>query len=130
MEVRPSKQKELLQAIDGLTKAKKRSERGFLGARVKLDTGNSRNLVIVEAWETVEDVEAYLQSEYFNILRGGLQILTTGADIEYSVGEGHTVSQCLYPRSASEITVTNPSATIPDRHHSEDDGDISGGIVV
>jgi quinol monooxygenase YgiN len=82
MEIRPSKQKELLQTIDGLTKAKKRSERGFLDARVKTDNENSHSLAVIEEWETVEDVEAYLQSEYFNILRGGMKFLTSSWEME------------------------------------------------
>jgi quinol monooxygenase YgiN len=81
MNVRPAKQKELLQTIAELTEAQQ-GVRGFLGMHVLTDADDSNKFTLLEEWDTSADVTAYMQSEYFQILRGALRILTVSAEIE------------------------------------------------
>lgn len=81
MNVRPAKQKELLQTIAELTEAQQ-GVRGFLGMHVLTDADDSNKFTLVEEWDTSADVTAYMQSEYFQILRGALRVLTESAEIE------------------------------------------------
>jgi quinol monooxygenase YgiN len=83
MQVRPSKQKELLQTLDELKEVKGKMKR-FLDARVCMDNKDENGLTLFEEWETREDADAYMQSEYFIILRGAMKILTSAWTIEQS----------------------------------------------
>lgn len=83
MQVRPSKQKELLQTLDELRHVQLK-EKGFIDARVRLNNGNEHALTLIEEWETRKDAEAYMQSEYFSVLRGAMKTLTSSSVIEVS----------------------------------------------
>ena len=85
MQVRPSKRKELLQTLDDLRYVKRR-ETGFLDSLVCPNTGDENALTCIEQWETQEDLEAYLDSYYFSVLKGALKVLTTSATIEFPDG--------------------------------------------
>lgn len=81
IDVRPSKQKELLQTITELTESQQ-SLSGFRDIRIRVDAENAHQLTVLEEWDTSADVAAYMQSDYFQILRGALRVLTTAAEIE------------------------------------------------
>lgn len=106
MDVQPAKRNELLIAIQELTEAK-RSEQGFVDARVCMDNGNESQLTLIEEWETPEDVEVYLQSEYFRILLGGIKILTSSAYLEHIAASGKKECQQIHNKSAAKQMVRN-----------------------
>jgi quinol monooxygenase YgiN len=83
MNVHPTKRKELLQTLDEL-KEVKRKKKGFIDAHVCMKNGNENTVTLIEEWETKEDVDAYMQSEYFYILRGAMKLLTSVSEIEFS----------------------------------------------
>ena len=81
----PTKEQELLQTLQELT-AGMRQEKGFLRGSVGM---NGKNVMkFIEAWETPEDLNAYLQSYYFSVLRGAMKVLTSSAEIEFSTNGG------------------------------------------
>jgi quinol monooxygenase YgiN len=86
VDVRPSKQTELLQTIAELTESQ-RSLSGFRDIRILVDAENELRLTMLEEWDTSADVTAYMQSDYFQILRGALRVLTSAADIEIVPGD-------------------------------------------
>lgn len=83
MNVPPTKRKELLQTLDEL-KEVKRKEKGFIDARVCMKNDNENTVTLIEEWQTQEDVDAYMQSEYFYVLRGAMKLLTSSSEIEFS----------------------------------------------
>jgi len=85
MDIRPEKRREMLITLQELTE-RMRKEPGFVDARIRMN-GKQRNaLTFVEEWDTQDAVNAYMQSEYFSILKGALQVLTTSALITLSNG--------------------------------------------
>ena len=83
MQVRPSKRKELLQTLDDLRREKRRMK-GFLDSLALTPNGNNDALTFIEKWKTQEDMDAYLQSYYFSVLRGALKVLTASANITFT----------------------------------------------
>lgn len=81
IDVRRPKQKELLQTIAELTECQ-RNLSGFRDMRIQMDADNDHRLTLLEEWDTAADVTTYMQSEYFQILRGALRVLTESAEIE------------------------------------------------
>jgi len=45
-------------------------------------------LTLIEAWETPEDADMYMQSDNFAILRGAMKLLPSSAQIEFSTNGG------------------------------------------
>ena len=76
----PPKQQELLLTLHELI-AVMRRDQGFVDARVCLRDADSPVLTLVEKWATPEAAQAYMQSEYFRVLRGALQLLTSSSEI-------------------------------------------------
>ena len=83
----PTKEQELLQTLQELT-AGMRQEKGFL--RGSVGTNGKNVMKFIEAWETPEDLHAYLQSYYFSVLRGALKLLTSSSEIEFTPEGGQT----------------------------------------
>jgi len=85
MKARPAKRQELLQTLHELTDEMRR-EHGFLDARIRMNGGNNNVLTFIEEWVTQEDVNAYMGSDYFHVLRGAMKLLTESSEIEFSRG--------------------------------------------
>jgi quinol monooxygenase YgiN len=83
MKVRSAKRRELLQTLDELTEEMRR-EHGFLDARIGMNGEKDNKLTFIEEWDTEDDMNAYVQSPYFRVLKGALKVLTTSAAIEFS----------------------------------------------
>ncbi len=89
----PARRKELLQTLHELIGVMG-SEQGFLEARVDIDAGNQNVVTLVEGWETQGDVEAYMHSEYFDVLVGATEILSTSSKIACSQHDGVFQEAC------------------------------------
>jgi quinol monooxygenase YgiN len=76
----PSKRQELLLTLNELITVMRRYT-GFLDARIRMKGGDSLVMTLIEEWETPEALHAYMQSEYFRVLHGALQLLTTSAEV-------------------------------------------------
>jgi quinol monooxygenase YgiN len=100
VDMRPSKQKELLQTIAELTESQ-RSLPGFRDIRIRVDAENTHQLTMLEEWDTSADVTAYMQSDYFQILRGALRVLTSAADIEIVPGDNNLNGSTRPTRTAA-----------------------------
>ncbi|GAK60621.1 antibiotic biosynthesis monooxygenase [Candidatus Vecturithrix granuli] len=80
MTVLPQKRQELLLTLHELI-AVMRQDTGFLDARISMKNGNSSVVTLIAEWETPEAVQTYMQSEYFRILCGALQLLTSSSEV-------------------------------------------------
>jgi len=85
----PTKEQELLQTLQELTEVM-RQEKGFLRGSVGMNGKNANVVKFIEAWETPEDLNAYMQSYYFSVLRGALKLLTSSSEIEFTPEGGQT----------------------------------------
>lgn len=84
----PAKQKELLQTLEELAFVM-RQEKGFRDARIGIDAENQNLVTFIEMWESQQDADAYVQqSQYFQVLRGAMHVLTSFAQIEFSTNGG------------------------------------------
>jgi quinol monooxygenase YgiN len=83
----PAKRQELLQTLHELAPLK-RKEKGFIDSRVQIDARDGNRLTLVEEWETRDALNAYMQSELFQILCGALKLLTASADMTFRTVEG------------------------------------------
>ena len=63
-----------------------------------MDAKKDNKLTFIEEWETQDDVNAYMQSNYFCVLKGALKLLTKSAIIETSNG------RLCYTHSSKEVT--------------------------
>jgi quinol monooxygenase YgiN len=87
MQIRPSKHKELLQTLDDLRRVK-RQEKGFLDSLIVTSNGDHDTLTFIEQWQTQTDLDAYLQSYYFSVLRGAIKLLTVTSEVAFRTTKG------------------------------------------
>ncbi len=106
VEIAPSKQKEFVQTVDALTAAK-HAEPGFLGAVIACSAERADRLTILETWATPADVAIYLDSRYYAILCGGIQVLALSAEIEYPTESGALHRERIY-QCATEPVPSGP----------------------
>lgn len=85
MEARPAKRQELLQTLRELMD-EMRLEHGFLDAHISIHGKQNHALTFIEEWETQDDVNAYMRSYYFSVLKGALKVLSSSAIIDLSNG--------------------------------------------
>jgi len=85
MEIRPAKRREMMITLQELTDAMQNVP-GFLNAHIGMNGKNDNELTFIEEWETQYDVNAYMQSNFFRVLKGALKVLTSSASIELSNG--------------------------------------------
>jgi quinol monooxygenase YgiN len=89
MQVRPSKLKELLQTLDELRR-EKRQMKGFIDSLVFTPNDDNDVLTFVEEWNTQEDLDTYLQSYYFSVLKGAMKVLTSSSEISFTTNSHAT----------------------------------------
>lgn len=101
MDARPEKRKELLQTFAGLLPLLEQ-ESGYYDSRVYADRNNVNHLLLVEQWESRQDAERHMQSNYFTILRGAMQLLTTSSDITFAPVPQSTHTQPIFANQCQE----------------------------
>jgi len=74
MQVLPEKRKELSQTIVSLI-GSLRTEKGCLRCDFCQCMENENELRIFEEWDTRENLDSYLKSEHFRVLRGAMTLL-------------------------------------------------------
>jgi quinol monooxygenase YgiN len=85
--VRPEKDQELLVTLQEL-KSLKRQANGYVGTTVHRDPEEKQVITLCEHWQTRKDLEDYMQSPAFEVLRGAIDILTASAEMEIMTGNG------------------------------------------
>lgn len=98
IDVRPAKQKELVQTMSALVE-QVRQEAGCVSSQCYCDAENENALCVLEEWETQADVDAHLRSDHWKVLRGALKLLNGPAKVKI-----HTISQT---RGEEAVEVTN-----------------------
>lgn len=74
--LRPEKRKEFLQTIGRLLEPMKETK-GCVNFRCYVDTTDENSSLLLGEWETESDLNRYLHSEDFAILRGAIRVLST-----------------------------------------------------
>ncbi len=86
--VRPEKRNELLDAMRSLQRDKL-LERGICGSRVYECKEDTTHLVLIDEWETEENLRSYTHKEGFRVLLGALRTLCAEAEVTYdAIGTG------------------------------------------
>lgn len=85
MTVCPEKSRELLITLHELVEEMKKVH-GFLDAHIHNENAHPEKVSFTEHWDTQEDVDAYMMSDYFTILRGAMKVLTISHEITVSSG--------------------------------------------
>ena len=75
--VKPEKRKELVQTIRRLLGPIK-TVKGCRTIRFYLDTADKNSSLLLSEWETESDLERYVRSNDFAILRGAIMVLSVG----------------------------------------------------
>jgi quinol monooxygenase YgiN len=83
MRVLPGKRDEFLQLVRSLHDDIKNTK-GFSNSTLFQDTDDSDSFNHIVEWETQKDLDAYLQSELYKVLVGGVKILCSQSDIRYN----------------------------------------------
>ena len=76
--VRPEKRNELAQTIGRLLEPAK-NVKGCRTNRFYLDAADENSSLLLSEWETESDLERYMRSDEFAILRGALMVLSLGS---------------------------------------------------
>ena len=76
--VRPEKRIELAQTIGRLLEPAK-NVKGCRTNRFYLDAADENSSLLLSEWETESDLERYMRSNEFAILRGALMVLSVGS---------------------------------------------------
>src|SRR5689334_23541240 len=76
--VRPEKRIELAQTIGRLLEPAK-TVKGCRTIRFYLDAADENSSLLLSEWETESDLERYLRSDDFAILRGAITVLSIGS---------------------------------------------------
>lgn len=79
--VRPEKDQELLVTLHEL-ESLNRQATGYVGTTVHRDPEEKQVITLCEQWQTRKDLEHYMQSHAFEVLRGAIKVLTSSAEIE------------------------------------------------
>lgn len=74
--LRPEKRKEFLQTIRRLLEPV-RETKGCVAFRCYFDTADENSSLLMGEWETESDLNQYLHSDDFAILRGAIRVLST-----------------------------------------------------
>jgi quinol monooxygenase YgiN len=80
--VRPEKRDEFLDAMRSLQK-ERLSEPGIKGSQLYDYTEEPTRFLVIDEWETDEDLKRFLSKEGFSILLGALRTLCSEAEIKY-----------------------------------------------
>jgi quinol monooxygenase YgiN len=84
MHTLPKKRKELVQTLLSLG-GDVRQKKGCLSHHIYEDLENENIISILEEWETQNDLEAYLHSDLFGVLKGAMRLLNTSQQMKFNV---------------------------------------------
>jgi quinol monooxygenase YgiN len=84
----PQKRIEFMQTatdmVDSIPK-----EKGNISARLYQDVKDEHSLFILTEWETEEDLDGYVQSDHFKVLRWVVSEMTRSSAVRFSRTEDH-----------------------------------------
>jgi quinol monooxygenase YgiN len=80
--VQPEKRSEFLDAIHSLQKDRFK-EHGLSGSQIYEYREESNRFILIDEWETDEDLQRYFSKQGFRILLGALRTLCTEAEVKY-----------------------------------------------
>lgn len=83
MDIKSEKRRELLQTLYELLPFLSK-ELGCCDIQVYVDHENLQRVTLLEVWESQKDMERYMRSNFFAVLRGAMQLLTHSSDITFS----------------------------------------------
>ena len=84
MHALPKKRKELVQTLLSLGDDI-RQKKGCLSHHIYEDLENENIFSILEKWETQRDLEAYLDSDVFGVLKGAMRLLNKSQHVQFNV---------------------------------------------
>jgi quinol monooxygenase YgiN len=84
--VPPEKRKEIIQTFKAILGPIRRSE-GCLGCNCYVDIEAENNIFFKEEWNTREDLDFHLKSNYFGVLVGAMELLTQEPVIRFNTIE-------------------------------------------
>ena len=95
MTVRPEKSRELLITLHELVEEMKKVH-GFLDAHIRTESMHPNKVTFIEHWGTQGNIDAYMASDDFAILRGAMKVLTISHEITFSSGsdQNAAASEC------------------------------------
>jgi len=80
--VRPEKRDEFLDAMGSLQK-ERLTEQGIIGSQLYERSEDPTGFLLVDEWETDEDLQRYFVKEGFRVLLGTLRTLCTEVEVKY-----------------------------------------------
>ena len=83
MKALPEKRKELVQTLLGMIEPSRRVK-GCISHHVYQNLENDNRFILVEEWQSKEDLDVRLQSDQFSALLGAMNLLSEAADIQFS----------------------------------------------
>ena len=78
-----AKRKELLQTVQALTQSIRRVK-GCMNCSACQDIENKNSLLLLEAWETQQDLDHYLRSDLFTVLLGAKNLMSEPLEITFN----------------------------------------------
>ena len=85
------RQKELIQTVRSLSKAVS-SEKGFVDQGMYRNLEDENSILMVEQWETKDDLDEHLRSHSFGVLMGALNVLAVSWDVRFNM-VSHSVGE-------------------------------------
>ena len=83
MTVRPEKRNDVIEAMRGMLEPT-RVERGCLSYRLYEEVGNGNALILVEEWETQEDLERHLRTDNQRQLLALMDLLSEQPELRFN----------------------------------------------
>lgn len=96
MKVLSKKRKELSQTISSLIRSI-RTEKGCKRCNFCQDIEDENAFYLLEEWDTQENLESYLKSERFKVLRGAMNLLAETCEMMFNTiaaGKKRTEARC------------------------------------
>lgn len=75
--------REFLQTMQSLLRPI-REQKGCLGSRLYFELGEEDKVCLIEEWQTMEDFNNHLRSEYFEVLLGAARLLSK-SELEFKL---------------------------------------------
>ncbi|MGK2905192.1 MAG: putative quinol monooxygenase [Desulfuromonadales bacterium] len=92
--VPPEKRKEMIQTFKAILGPIRRSE-GCLGCNCYVDIEDNNKIFFKEEWNTREDLDSHLKSNYLGVLVGAMKLLTQEPVIRFKTIESEAGAEML-----------------------------------
>jgi quinol monooxygenase YgiN len=83
MKALPEKRKELVQTLLGMIEPSRKAK-GCISHQVYQNLDDDNLFILLEEWQSQEDLDARLRSDQFSALLGAMNLLSEAADIQFS----------------------------------------------